>query len=123
MEISETKTRMIAEEINSRMAHVFQREPISFSLVFVPLIRQTTRRLKDGSIETEVVHGRVDVDSKVIEIVPDERWGLTLIEELIHLYYPDMRHREVKALAKKLGRYFKAVLNNKIAKTCLQKTR
>jgi len=98
------------------MAYVFQREPISFSLVFVPLIRQTTRRLKDGSIETEIVHGRVDVDSKVIEIVPDERWGLTLIEELVHLYHPNMRHREVKVLAKKLARYFKAILNDKIAK-------
>jgi len=115
MEISETKMQMIAEEINSRMAHVFQREPISFSLVFVPLIRQTTRRLKDGSIETEVVHGRADVDSKVIEIVLDERWGLTLIEELVHLYHPDMRHREVKALVKKLIKYFKAVLDDRIA--------
>jgi len=111
MEISETKTRMIAEEINSRMAHVFQREPISFSLVFVPVIRQTTRRLKNGSIETEVVHGRADVDSKVIEIVPDERWGLTLIEELVHLYHPNMRHREVRRLAKELAKYFKAILD------------
>lgn len=109
MALSNMDVQEIVEEMNKRVAAMLREQPKPVSVAFVPLIKRV-ESMRDGQVVLEEVKGRCWVNEGKIEIVPCRNWGITLIEELVHLYRPHIRHPQVKELVKQSVRYLKATV-------------
>lgn len=98
----------IAQEMNRRIADILQAEVKLVRFDFIPLIERKLS-MKNGQIVERIIRGRCFVNESRIEIVGDGNWGTTLIEELIHLYRPSIRHQQVKRLVRQSVLYLKAM--------------
>lgn len=96
----------IIQELNRRVASMLHKECKECHVTFVPLIKRE-EYLKDGGITQKETLGQCNTGTGEIKIVPKGNWGVTLIEELVHLYEPEKKHPQVKSLVKQCVRYLK----------------
>lgn len=97
----------IADRLNKDIARILGVEPKPVNVDFVPLIERKAKFVNGEVIYSEVA-GRCFIEESRIQIALQRNWGITLIEELIHLYKPSLGHPQVRQTVKQCVLYLKA---------------
>jgi hypothetical protein len=104
----EDDLRYIVDSLNPRIASLLNKPVLEPTVQWVPIIETHTKRdPATGTVTRHKVRGRAFIKECRVEVVLGPGWHVALIEELAHLYLPDVSHRKVKQTVRNIVKSLK----------------